>query len=374
MTAPRLEIHLDRIRHNAETLVDRLASRGIRVTGVTKAVLGLPEIARALLGAGVTSIGDSRIKNIEAMRRAGIECEFTLIRSPMISQADRVVASADISHNTEIAVIERLSTCAGRQGRIHGVLLMVELGDLREGILSAQLPSFVEQMLRLPNIAFRGIGTNLACQNGVSPDAENMGLLSSLADSLEATFGVVLETVSGGNSANLGWALGATDVGRVTTLRLGEAILLGRDPLQRIAIQGLYTDAFTLVAEVIERKRKPTRPWGEIGQAAFGPVKARMDRGVISQAILAVGRQDVDPDGLHAPDGMEILGSSSDHLVLDTGPSSPAIGSEVRLQMNYSALLRAMTSPFVARVLIQDSHVVPAAASIITPAAKTTVF
>jgi len=374
VTAPRVEIRLDRIRHNARTLVDRLASRGIRVTGVTKAALGLPEIARALLGAGVTSIGDSRIENIEAMRQAGLECEFTLIRSPMISQADRVVASADISHNTEIAVIERLSTCARKQGRVHGVLLMVELGDLREGILPAQLPSFVEQMLRLPNIALRGIGTNLGCQNGVSPDAENMGLLSSLADSLEATLGVALETVSGGNSANLGWALGVTDVGRVTTLRLGEAILLGRDPLRRTAIEGLSTDAFTLVAEVIERKRKPSMPWGEIGQGAFGPVKARVDRGVISQAILALGRQDVDPDGLKAPDGMEILGSSSDHLVIDTGVSRPAIGAEVRLQMNYSALLRAMTSPSVARVLIQDSDVMPAAASIIPPAVRKTVF
>jgi predicted amino acid racemase len=356
VTAPRLEIRLDRIRHNAKTLVDRLALRGIGVTGVTKAALGLPEIARALLSAGVTSIGDSRIENIEALRRAGLACEFTLIRSPMISQADCVVASADVSHNTEIEVIERLSACAQRQGRIHGVLLMVELGDLREGILPAQLPSFVDQMLRLPNIAFRGIGTNLACQSGVSPDKENMGVLSSLADSLEATFGVALETVSGGNSANLGWALGASDIGRVTTLRLGEAILLGRDPLRRGAIDGLYTNAFTLVAEVIERKRKPTKPWGEVAQAAFGPVTARIDRGVISQAILALGRQDVDPDGLEAPDGMEILGGSSDHLVLDTGLCSPAIGSEVRFQLNYSALLRAMTSPFVARAISKDNE------------------
>jgi predicted amino acid racemase len=351
LTAPRLEIRLDRIHHNAKVLVDRLALRGIGVTGVTKAGLGLPGIARALLRAGVTSIGDSRIENIEAMRRAGLACEFTLIRSPMISQANGVVSVADISHNTEIEVIERLSTCAQRQGRLHGVLLMVELGDLREGILPAQLPSFVDRILRLPNISFRGIGTNLACQSGVSPDRENMGVLSSLADSLEATFGVALETVSGGNSANLGWALGASDIGRVTALRLGEAILLGRDPLRRDPIPGLYTNAFTLVAEVIERKRKPSKPWGELGQAAFGPTAARMDRGIISQAILALGRQDVDPDGLQAPDGMEILGGSSDHLVLDTGPHSPAIGSEVTFQLDYSALLRAMTSPFVAQAI-----------------------
>ena len=354
MTAPRLEIRLDRIHHNAKTLVDRLALRGIGVTGVTKAALGLPEIARTMLRAGVNSIGDARIENIEAMRRAGLTCELTLLRSPMLSQADRVVASTDISHNTEIEVVERLSACAQSQGRTHGILLMVELGDLREGILPAELPSFVDQMLRLPNISFRGIGTNLACQSGVSPDRKNMGALSSLADSLESTFEVAVKTVSGGNSANLGWALGTDDIGRVTTLRLGEAILLGRDPLQRNAIRGLHTDAFTLVAEVIERKRKPTNPWGELGQAAFGPVEPRIDRGIISQAILAVGRQDVDIEGLEAPVGMKLLGGSSDHLVLDTGRHSPAIGSELRFQLNYSALLRAMTSPFVAREISED--------------------
>ena len=138
---------------------------------------------------------------------------------------------------------------------------MVELGDLREGILPDELPCFVEQILRLPNIAFRGIGTNLACQSGVAPDQDKMDALSSLANSLDATFGVVVETVSGGNSANLGWAFRTTDIGRVTSLRLGEAILLGRDPLHRSAIEGLYTNAFTLVAEVIECKRKPTKPW-----------------------------------------------------------------------------------------------------------------
>jgi len=355
MTAPRLEIRLDRIYHNAKTLVDRLALRGIGVTGVTKASLGLPEIARTMLRAGVTSIGDARIENIEAMRRAGVTCEYTLIRSPMISQADRVVASTDFSHNTEIEVVERLSACAQRQGRTHGILLMVELGDLREGILPAELPPFIDRMLRLPNITFRGIGTNLACQCGVAPDRKNMSVLSSLADSLESTFGVVLETVSGGNSANLGWALGEDAIGRVNTLRLGEAILLGRDPLQRNAIRGLHTDAFTLVAEVIERKHKPTQPWGELGQAAFGPVEPRMDRGIISQAILAVGRQDVDIEGLEAPVGMKFLGGSSDHLVLDTGQSTPAIGSEMRFQLNYSALLRAMTSPFVAREILEDA-------------------
>jgi predicted amino acid racemase len=64
MPAPRLEIDLGKIYHNACTLVERLASRGISVTGVTKATLGSPEIAATLLQAGVGALGDSRIENL----------------------------------------------------------------------------------------------------------------------------------------------------------------------------------------------------------------------------------------------------------------------------------------------------------------------
>ncbi len=53
MTAPRLNIDLDKIYHNAHTLVELLADRGISVTGVTKAVLGSPKVADVLIRAGV---------------------------------------------------------------------------------------------------------------------------------------------------------------------------------------------------------------------------------------------------------------------------------------------------------------------------------
>jgi ornithine racemase len=355
MTAPRLEISLDRIHHNAAQLVARLGAVGIAVTGVTKATLGSPEVARELLAAGVASLGESRLENIERLRAAGLECGITLIRSPMLSQVDQVVACADVSLNTEPVVVAALSAAAVLAGRHHGVVLMVELGDLREGILPADLEAVVRSTLALPGVELRGIGTNLACRSGVAPDARNMAELSGLATSLEAAFGVTLAVVSGGNSANLEWALGGCDVGRVNDLRLGEAILLGRETLQRRPIEGLHTDAVTLVAEVIESKVKPAAPWGDLQQTAFG---ARPETGVptvadggavVSQAIVALGQQDVDPAGLTPPDGMVALGASSDHLVLDTGAATLAVGSEVRFGLDYGALLRAMTSPFVGR-------------------------
>lgn len=355
MSAPRLEIRLDRIHDNARVLVDRLAARGITVTGVTKATLGSPEVARELLSAGVSAIGESRIENIEAMRRDGLAATMVLIRSPMMSQADRVVEHADVSLNSELEVIERLSASARDHDVTHGIVLMVELGDLREGVLADDVDAAVAEALRLPNIELRGIGTNLACQSGVAPSDKNMGELSALANSLESRFDLKLATVSGGNSATVDWALRCADTGRVNDLRLGESILLGREPLQRRPIDGLRTDAFTLVAEVIESKIKPTQAWGTINETAFGPRPLDADRGSTARAILALGRQDVDCQGLARQPGIEVLGASSDHLVVDTGPVVMPVGAELRFQLNYSALLAAMTSPFVAKLFVSGA-------------------
>ncbi len=365
MSAPRLEIDLDKIHDNARSLVGWLAARGISVTGITKATLGSPEIATAMICAGVDALGDSRIENIEAMRYARVPASMILVRSPMLSQVERVVAYADVSFNTELDVISKLSTAAQKVGRSHGIVLMVELGDLREGVLPGDLEDAVRQTLRFPNITLRGIGTNLACRSGVSPDARNMSELSALASSIETAFGLTCDIVSGGNSASLDWALGTAPgdagIGRINNLRLGESILLGREPLHRHPIDGLHTDAITLVAEVIESKVKPSQPWGEIAQTAFGDEPAAIDRGQISQVIFALGRQDIDPGGLAPPPGIAILGTSSDHLIADSGPCRLAVGAEITFQLNYSALVRAMASPFVAKVLKVRNGVVPVA-------------
>ncbi|SDB16263.1 alanine/ornithine racemase family PLP-dependent enzyme [Bauldia litoralis] len=354
MTAPRLEIDLEKIRHNAHTLVQRLKARGISVTGVSKASLGSPDIADALLRAGVSGLGDSRIENIEAMRRAGIAAPMTLIRSPMLSQTRRIVTFADVSFNTERDVIAALSRAAQQAGRTHGIVLMVELGDLREGIMPADLERTVCETLRFPNIVLKGIGSNLACRSGVVPDARNMSELSRLADSIDAATGSVMTVVSGGNSANLEWALGGgADIGRINNLRLGESILLGCEPLHRRPIEGLFTDAITLIAETIESKTKPSRPWGTIAQSAFGERAPTADRGPIAQSILALGRQDTDTDGLTAPPGTEILGASSDHLIVSTGGRHKPVGGEIAFQLTYGALVRAMTSPFVAKAFLK---------------------
>jgi predicted amino acid racemase len=363
MSAPRLEIELDKIAHNARSLTELCSSKGIRVTAVTKGVCGAPWIASVLLNSGIRSLGDSRIANIQKMREAGLNAQFILIRSPMPSEAERVVEFADVSLNTEISVIRLLAEHAAKRGKTHRIVLMVELGDLREGILPCDVEAMVEQVIRLRGVKLSGIGTNLACFGGVRPTEANMQALSSIAGKLERKYGVNFEIVSGGNSANYQWFLSTPDVGLVNHLRIGEAILLGCDTLNREQVPGLYTDAFTLVAEVIELKTKPSKPYGEIGQDAFGriPVFADGDmreegKGCMKRAILALGMQDVDVSGIRLRIEADVLGASSDHLVLNVREPGLEVGDEVRFDVGYGALLRAMASPYVEKVYWPQSH------------------
>lgn len=346
MSGLRLEINLTKIGANARTLVDRAAKRGVTVTAITKALLGAPQLARSLVDAGVVELGDSRIENLERMRHAHITSPMLLIRTPMPSQIDRVVRLGLTSVNTEPDVLTALADAARACGRVHDVMIMVELGDLRDGVMPECLHATVRHIRGLPSLRLAAIGANLACRSGVVPTDDNMGELSRLVGTVESVFGVEIGTVSGGNSANLGWLAHTEHLGRINNLRLGESILLGRDPLDRRPIAGLHTDAITLVGEVIESSRKPTRPWGRSAQAAFGQQPWRMDRGSIWQTIVAVGRQDIDTGDVRCIDGSTVLAGSSDHLLLETvGQMRP--GAAMRFEPGYSALLRSMTSPFV---------------------------
>jgi ornithine racemase len=355
MSVPRIEIEIDKLIHNARTLTALFGSKGIRLTAVTKGVCGSLRIARALRKSGIRSFGDSHIANIQKMREGGIDAQFMLVRSPLPSEVEQVVEFADVSLNTELSVIRLLADQAVKHGKTHQVVLMIELGDLREGILPANLEPLVKETVGLRGVRLAGIGTNMACFGGVAPTEANMRELSAIAGKLQREVGTDFRFVSGGNSANYQWFVSTPDVGLVNHLRIGEAILLGCDPLTRKPIPGLYTDAFTLVAGVIELKTKPSKPYGKIAQDAFGHVPAFEDKGAMRRALLALGRQDVDVSAIKPRIKASVLGASSDHLILDARGSGLEVGAEVRFDVGYSALLRAMISPYVEKVHLPRS-------------------
>lgn len=354
MSCPRIEVDLGKIRRNTQTLVRRLGPRGIVVTGVTKAVCGHPAIAQAMLDGGALGLADARIRNVQRLRAAGLTGPITLIRTPMLSQAEQVVRSCETSYNTEILVISALAAAGIRNGTVHNVVLMVEMGDQRDGILPENLADIAQQVMQMPGVALKGIGANFACLNGRAPTASQMSVLCDLANEVEGVCGPFLKIVSGGSSASLPWALGEQAAGRVNDLRLGEAILLGVEPVSGNQIDGMHSDAFTLVAEVIETDARP-KPFPI---ALMDPTAERLRIVAASDAsarmILAIGQQDTDILGLSIPAGNTLIGATSDHLVLATPRSPPKVGSEVKFQMNYNALMQAMAAPDIKVKLLGD--------------------
>lgn len=351
---PRLTIDLDTIEQNARVITGLCADHDIQVTGVTKGICGHPQVARAMLRGGVNDLGDSRLENIHRMRQAGIESSFWLIRLPPLSAIADVVAAVDASLNSELSSLHALSRAASDRGEVHGVMIMVDLGDLREGLWPTQVLAAAAEAAKLPGIRIRGLGTNLSCFAGVVPDEANMQQLIALAEELEQNLHLELELVSGLNSSGLDLLAAGAMPGRINHARIGEAILLGRETTHRRAWPGTRQDAFVLHAEVLELKTKPSQPRGAHAEDAFGGNPRFEDRGDIVHALLNVGRADVDVAGLMPLDrGVHILGASSGYLVLDLSEfvGDIAVGGELAFSINYSALLRAMTSEYVKKEL-----------------------
>ncbi len=352
MITPRIEINLDKIAHNARILKNLYSSKGIDIMCSTKVVCGDTKIAKVLIESGIETLADSRIFNIIKIHNAKINAQLVLLRTPLISQAELVVKYADISLNSEISVIKELSKYAQKYNTIHKIILMVELGDLREGIMPSDLEDTVKEVIAMQGIEITGIGTNLTCFGGIEPDDEKMEQLSLIVKDLREKFNLALEVVSGGNSANYNWFISTKDVREINNLRLGESVFMGCETLYRKPIPELFTDAFTLITEVIESKIKPSVPYGKIHQDAFGNIPKFKNRGLIGRAILGVGLQDVLVTGLTPMLDIEILGATSDHVIIDCKNTELKVGNEVKFNLNYGALLAAMTSPYITKKYI----------------------
>jgi len=349
---PRLEININKIKHNAKTLKEEFAKKGISITSVIKGVAGSPEIANAILECGINTIAVSRVQDIKKMKEFGVKAEFLLTRLPMHTEVPDVVKYADISLNSEISTIKLLSEHSLKQGKRHKVVLMLELGDLREGILPEDIDSVVEQTIPLKGIKLYGIGVNLGCFAGIAPSEKNMTELSQIVDRIQEKYHIKIDMVSGGNSSNYEWLSQTENTGNINNLRIGEAILLGKEALHKNRIPHLYINAFTLICEVIESKLKPSLPCGNKGQNAFGYKPEFKNIEAINRIIVGIGEQDVDTKAIKPRIKADIIGASSDHLILHIKSNSIEVGSEIQFDINYSALLRLSTSPYVKKVFI----------------------
>lgn len=353
LKTPFLKVDLQKIRNNVKVIKELCRENSLDLTVVTKVIEGEPKIVKNIVEE-VNSIGDSRICDIKKMQKNEIEGNFMLIRSPSISEVNETVKYCNISLNTEIEVLRNLSEASRVNNTTHKVIIMLEIGDLREGILIEDLESFLKEVIKFKGINIIGIGANATCLTGLIPDENNLRILEDASKIFEKLVGFK-PIVSGGASNLIPLMLKKKVPPYITDVRIGEGIMNGVDAIYKERIQGCFTDCFKLCGEIIEIKVKPSSTKGNFRMQTkniFGEIISSKNQGLRKRAILNIGKLDTDIRGLKALDEkIEIIGGTSDHLVIDIEKApSFRVGDIVEFTLNYSALLFAMHSPYVRKI------------------------
>ena len=360
---PTLIVDHRNLRHNMSTIIGWCRNAGIDVAGVIKVTTGMASVALDYESCGAKWIASSRLEQLIRARDAGVKIPLLMIRVPMLSELDEMVKVCDYSLESSLDTLKALNEAAGNNGKVHNVILMADLGDLREGFFEKEelvdVAKYVESDLEWIHLA--GIGTNLGCVGSVKPNKEKMDMLADWAEAVEEAIGRPLEIVSGGATSSLIPLFDGVMNPKVNMLRIGAVSHIG--PLEdlrtcygREEVDVLSDECFVLEAEVIETNVKPTHPIGELGVDAFGKKAVYVDRGRRRRAILAVGRADYgDIDDLVPElEGAEVAMASGDHTIVDIEDCKEPIrvGDIMRFKLKYSSLMRLTASE---NVTIEES-------------------
>ena len=353
---PVLDVNLSAIRENAQVLCGLCAQNGISVAGIIKFSDGDLQVAGAYRDGGCAQLGVSRAKHLQALKEAFPQTEMLLTRSPTRGELEACARYADLSLHSDANVLTALNEEAGKWGTRPGIILMLDVGDLREGVDNIpELVGLARLCEDLPNLRLRGVGTSHACLNGVLPTHENLSFLVQGAEAVEEAIGRKLEIISGGSSINLLLLRDGINQmpPRVNHLRLGGSIgnpmnmRLGRD----FTYPGLREDSLRLTAEIVEIHEKASAPKVSSAKNWAGETVVREDKGRRLRAILALGSQDVgDAVALIPVDaGVEIVGCSSDHTIVDVTDSERTwrFGDTLTFKVRYANMLYAFTGDHV---------------------------
>jgi predicted amino acid racemase len=352
-----LIIYSDRIAENASKVAEMCAAKGVEVAAVTKGACAEPHIAGAMIEGleglkACVSFADSRVQNLARLKKEFPNVPRMLLRIPMKSELEDVVHYADCSLVSMVESVQALEDQCRKMNAEHQVILMVDLGDRREGILDqpeGEIEAFAEVLKKTPRLTLRGVGTNFGCFAGVLPSAPALHRLCLVREIMEKALAYKVPICSGGSTSSLALVERDELPKGVNQLRIGEAILLGKDITRQRTIPWLRQDTVHLEAEIIEKRIKPSLPQGERGADAFGQVRTFEEKENRQRIILALGRQDVSVEDISPLDpAVKILGGSSDHTIaVMARRKNLRWGDTLRFSLNYAAMLRLMTSPYV---------------------------
>lgn len=353
-----LKLYRKKLHENYDFLNQLFSSRGIEWGIVTKILCGNEKYLSEIIALGIKEIHDSRISNLQIVKSLDPSIQRVYIKPPAKRSIRRIVKYADVSFNTELQTIQWLSEEAVAQNKTHKIIIMIEMGDLREGVLGEELLNFYKEILKMPNISISGIGTNLNCLNGVMPNQDKLIQLSLYKQLIEAKFDISIPYVSGGTSVAIPLILKNANPMSVNHFRIGEALFFGKDLFTEKTIKGLHNDVFKLFAEVIEITEKPDTPIGELGKnvagKTFEPINGEDLSGRSLRAILDIGLLDMQPQYLLPEDkNITIVDASSDMLVMDISHSKKKyeVGSLISFKLSYMGALYLMNSWYIEKFI-----------------------
>ncbi len=360
-----LIIRTKKIQHNIQYLSNYLSNKNIHWSLITKVFSGDKTFLKKVLSKEtiqlINSIGDSRLTSLKNLREINPDMKTIYIKPPAKIYADDVVKYADISLNSSFETIQALNESAKRAGKVHQIIIMVELGELREGVNRDDVMDFYEKVFKLSHIDVIGLGSNLGCMYGVIPTYDKLLQLVLYKELISTKFNKELQFISGGSSITLPLLEKGTVPKEVNHYRIGETAFFGISPFDNQKFEGLAVDTFEFRANIIELEEKKIVPDGVVGEGNVGhtanynekdigdfSIKAILDFG-----ILDVDRGDIEPIG----EDLIFVGITSDMLVVDLGENKGKdgkqkykVGDQIAFKPNYMAVARLLNSKFIDKV------------------------
>jgi len=352
-----LSLKRQSLLHNFQFLED-LFNNSEAVWGVvTKLLCGHKEFIEEVLALGIHEVHDSRVSNLRLIKKLAPDVQTVYIKPAPKRSIPAIIQYADVSLQTDLESLRMLSAEAIKQGKSHKIIIMVEMGDLREGVMGERLIDFYAEAFELPNLEFIGLGTNLNCLHGVMPSQDKLIQLSLYKQIIELKFKRKIPWISGGTSVTIPLLIQQRIPRGVNHFRIGETLFFGADLFSDALIPGMRDDVFSLEAEIIELSEKPSLPTGELGLNPQGEM-LQLDESKFGKssyrAIIDIGVLDIDPKYLIVPGGISILGSSSDMIVLDLGenPKHLKVGDTLQFDLKYMGALSLMNSYYVEKRVV----------------------
>lgn len=358
-----LVIKSNKIIKNVEKLTELIQKQRVEWTLIVKILSGhkqfLSELLTHPLATKLHSIGDSRVSGLKAIKDINPNIVTMYIKPPPIVFAKGVVKYADISLNSSLRTIWALNEEAKKQDKIHRIIIMIEMGELREGVIRDKVLSFYQSVFDMENIKVEGIGTNLGCMYGVQPTYDKLLQLSLYKQLIDAKFDTNLPLISGGSSISLPLLGKASMPKNINHLRIGETAFLGVSPLDGKRFRNLSTDTFEYLSNIIELEVKDTSPDGILTDGNIGVTADDFSYDSSYRAILDFGILDVDTDELIPKDkNVKFAGTTSDMSVYDLGPMVSGkkcrykVGDKIRFSPTYMAVARLMNSKFIDKRIV----------------------